>query len=542
MAGEDDVERFFRPRPESAPGAEVPVDERPEGVSVDGVPAPRVAVDARSARRRPGTRSSVAGARRQRRFLMVTGAMSAFVLLTSGGAWAFQGYVLGSLDKINPFAGLGDDRPDGGPKGTMNILVAGVDRRAGLSQSQIRRLKLGRFEGERSDTLMLVHVSRDRDKVSVVSFPRDSLVTIPSHRSNGTEGAKGTRVGARQGKLNWAYTYGGPQLAIETVERSTGIRIDHYVEVNFLGFLKMVDTLGGVDVCTEQPVNDPKSGLVLNAGTTHVNGEQALAYARARYTLPGGSDLGRVERQQRFLASMMKQALSTSTLSDPVKATRFLNATLGAIRIDEKLADELPDLAKQMKNLSTDNVTFTTVPLSDENHMTSIAGSAPQSTVLWDQTRAYDLFRKINRDEPLVERAATPTPTPTRDPNTPTVPPARIPVVVRNAHGTVGLAARAGGDLREVGFPVTVAPGVARRGLTTTTIQYGPGRADSARTLAAAIPGARLKQLPALGDRIQVLVGSDWKGARKVTVAGATPTPSASPRSEPRTATQNVCK
>src|SRR5690606_14307456 len=130
----------------------------------------------------------------------------------------------------------------------------------------------------------------------------------------------------------------------------------HYVEVNFYGFVKMVDALGGVDVCPEQPIGDVKSGLKLPAGKSHLDGMQALAFARARYTLTGGSDLGRIDRQQQFMASMLKQALSTRTLGDPAKSTRFLNAALKSLRVDPELADDLPELADQLKGLSTDKV------------------------------------------------------------------------------------------------------------------------------------------------------------------------------------------
>jgi LCP family protein required for cell wall assembly len=482
---------------------------------------------------------------------MVTATMSAFVLLSSGGAWAFQGFMMGQVQKVDPFQGLGN-RPDAGPRGAMNILVAGVDRREGLRPEQIRRLKLGRFEGERSDTMMLVHLSAGHDKVSVVSLPRDSLVTIPAHRSNGSEGVKGTPVPARPGKLNWAYTFGGSQLTIHTIEQTTGVRVNHYVEVNFLGFIKVVDSLGGVDVCTEQPVNDPKSGLRLPAGRTHVPGEQALAYARARYTLGGGDDLGRIGRQQQFMAALMHQALSGSTLTDPVKATRFLSATLAAVRVDKGLADDSQALLKQMKGLSTDSVAFAGVPLADSNYMTRLNGALPQSTVRWDPQRAQDLFGKLKRDEPLLQPApassssspASPAPSPSRSGNDLTVRPADIQVRVINGVGTRGAARRAASDLSGAGFRPVVVPGTARRtGQQETLIQYGPGRADSARTLAAAIPGARLRRVPSLGDRVQVVVGSSWDGAKKVKAAAAAGgVAQAKDTQPPRTATQNLCK
>ncbi|GAA2085309.1 LCP family protein [Actinomadura alba] len=542
----DPFERYFRPRPNGrqSPADPEPDEGRPEGVIIDDTRSPRVEVGS-SRRRRRGAARSAMNARRQRRFLMVTATMSAFVLLTSGGAWAFQGFVLGQIEKIDPFDGIGN-RPDAGPKGAMNILVAGVDRRDGMKPDQIRRLRLGRFEGERSDTMMLVHLSTDHDKVSVVSLPRDSLVTIPAHRSNGSEGAKGTPIPPRQGKLNWAYPYGGSSLTIETVEQTTGVRVDHYVEVNFLGFIKVVDALGGVKICTEQAIDDPKSGLRLPAGSSHVDGEKALAYARARYTLSGGSDLGRIDRQQQFMSALMSQALSTSTLTDPVKATKFVTAMLKSIRVDKGLADDAQALLRQMKGMSTDSVAFTSVPLADSNYMTPINGSRPQSTVRWDQQGARDLFQKLKRDEPLIRPAApaSPTPSPTKAGNELTVRPADIQVRVLNGVGTRGVARGAAEDLRKVGFDPIVVPGVAKQiGLEQTVVQYGGGRADSAETLAAAIPGAKVKRVPSLGDRVQVIVGSDWDGAKKVQVAGPAGDTGTEPKGpQAKTATQNLCK
>ncbi|MER7545731.1 LCP family protein [Actinomadura sp.] len=541
-ADADPLERYFRPRPGShaAPGGDD--GDGIEGVTIDGMPAPRVTVDGPRGPRRPGRQLSpraAMSARRQKRFLTLTGTMSAFVLLTSGGAWAFQNYVTGMIDKVS-VDGLGKGRD--APKGAMTILVAGVDRREGLTKAQQKAAKLGHEPGERSDTMLLVHVSRDHDSVSVVSLPRDSYVTIPAHRSNGSEGAKGTRVPARPGKLTWAYQFGGPDLTVSTVKQATGVSIDHYVEVNFYGFVHMVDALGGVDVCVEQPVNDAKSGLRLPAGTSHVDGLKALAFARARYALTGGSDLGRIDRQQQFIAAMMKQALSTKTLGDPVKSTKFLNAALKSLRVDEKLADNLPKLADQMKNLSTDDLTFAKVPLADPDYNAVLWNApTPQSTVQWDHGKARDLFTRIRRDEPLARHTAKPSATPTQKPEDElTVPPDDISVRVLNAIGTPGLATKAGGQLRGLGFKVTVAPGVARRGLRTTQIQYGPDRADSARTLAAAIPGAKLKKVPSLGSRLQVMVGADWDGVKKVKVAPS-PSPSSSPAIETGTATSKLC-
>jgi hypothetical protein len=305
----------------------------------------------------------------------------------------------------------------------------------------------------------------------------------------------------------------------------------------------MVDALGGVDVCTEQPIDDVKSGLKLPAGTSHVDGMKALAFARARYTLTGGSDLGRIDRQQQFMAAMLKQALSTKTLGDPVKSTKFLNAALKSVRVDDELADDLPELADQMKNLSTDDMTFAKIPLADPDHQSVLwNATAPQSTVRWDQGKAQDLFTKIRRDQPLAEPAKKPSATPSQKPeNELTVPPEDISVRVLNAIGTPGLATKAGGQLEDVGFDVTVPPGVARRGLQKTQVQYGPDREDSAKTLAAAIPGAKLKKVDSLGTGVQVMVGANWDGVKKVEVTTASPSPSPSTGLETDSATQKLC-
>ncbi|WP_018653499.1 LCP family protein [Actinomadura flavalba] len=537
----DPLERYFRPRPGGAPAGDPGAGV--DGVTVEGAPAPRVSVETPRGPRRPSPelspRAAVA-ARRQRRALMVTGAASAVVLLTSGGAWAFQSYVTGAIDSVS-IGGLGE-----GSSGAMTILVAGVDRREGLTKAQQRAAALGHEAGERSDTMMLVQISKDHDRVSIVNLPRDSYVTIPSHRSNGTEGAKGQRVGARPGKLTWAYQFGGPELTVKTVKEATGVSIDHYVEVNFYGFVSMVDALGGVEVCTEQPINDRRSGLNLPAGKNRLDGLKALGFTRARYTLTGGSDLGRIERQQQFMAAMMKQAMSSRTLSDPVKSTRFLNAALKSLRVDSKLAKNLPGLAQQMKDLSTDQITFAKVPLKDPAHNVMLWNApTPQSTVLWDERRTTDLFGRLREDRPLKDdKPPAPKPSPSQPPEDAlTVPPSDISVRVLNAVGTPGLARRAGGELADAGFRSSVVPGIARRGLATTLIQYGPDREDSARTLAAAIPGAKLKKVAALGSTVQVLVGEDWDGAKKVKV---TPSGAATPATEPDgietdTATRKLC-
>ncbi len=528
-ADSDPQERYFRPRP-GAPGDE-DAGQEGEGVALGAPESTRVELD------RQTHKVSGDGARRQRRGLLTTAAMSAAVLLFSGGGWVFQDYVLGSVRRVDAFDGL-KNRPDSGPEGSMNILLAGVDRREGLTSKQISDLHLGKVGGQRSDTMMLLHISSKHDKVTVVSLPRDSLVTIPSHHSNGSEGAKGTQVGERQGKLNWSYMYGGPTLTVSTVERATGVHIDHYIEVNFLGFLKVVNALGGVTVCTPQAINDPKSGLRLPAGTSNVDGPTALAYSRARYTLTGGSDLGRIDRQQQFMSAVIHKALS-----EPTKFPAFLSASLDAVRADKGLSKgTLTSLAMQMRGMSTDSIAFTTVPLSNSNYMTPLGG-AQQSTVLWDQKSGDALFQEIEDDKPIIQPPKpAPSASASASKNPLTVAPSAIDVRVVNGVGTPGLAAKAAHQLHKVGFGTTVVPG-ARPGTHTTVIQYGTGREDSAKTLKAAIPGATIKHVASLGNRLQVVVGTSWSTPKEVKVATPSTSPGGSDQQiNAKTATQNLCK
>jgi LCP family protein required for cell wall assembly len=519
MAAKDDpFEQYFRPRPAGAEGPGGPVAEDSgtwDAVSIE--PSKPRRVEVRTPRRESAHHARTA--RRKRRSLSITAAASSFVLLSSGAAWAFQDYLNDRIKTVDITVGGNHT----GPKGAMNILLAGVDRRDGMSPSDIRKLHLGREQGARSDTMMLMHVSKDHDKVTIVSLPRDTLVTIPAHG----------KTAAQKGKLTWAYSYGGAQLMKDTVQGLTGITIDHYIEVNFLGFLKVVDAVGGVDICTNIAINDKDSGLKLTPGTHHVDGATALAYARARHGL--GEDIGRMQRQQEFMSALMNQAVGK--IKDPLTGAKFLTAVLGAVRVDAGLKKDMTELADQFKDLSLGNVEFAKVPIADQNH-SDVIGGTRQSTVLLDKAAATDMFRKISNDESLV--APKPAATATAAANPLTVAPSSITVRVRNGVGTTGIAKNASDELTKVGFRASWVTGVfARADTKPTLIRYGPSRADSARTLAAALPGAKLKKVAALGSQIEIIVGSVFPKPKRVTVAGQAATPD---KIETKTATENLCK
>ncbi len=324
--------------------------------------------------------ASSRSARHRRLALLICGALSAVVLLVAGGAWGLTGWVNDTIKRVN--AGTADSATSG----PLNILVAGVDQRTGLTHHQEVMLHVGSDVSTNSDTLMLLHVSADRSQVTVVSIPRDSWVSIPGHGMS---------------KINAAYGLGGPKLMVQTVEQATGLTINHYVEVNFLGFVKIIDSLGGVNLCLPQPVDDAYSGLQLSAGQHHVDGITALAYARDRHSF-ATSDLARIQDQQKLLSTALSAAIRSGLLANPIRLSSFVGAAVSALTVDQGL--NVSALADQMRGLSTQNVRFTTVPLGNYDY------HAPDGEVAvqWDPQAAGALFGKLKNDQNL---APTPTAT-----------------------------------------------------------------------------------------------------------------------------------
>ena len=321
-------------------------------------------------------------ARRRRLGLMICGALSAVVLVVAGGAWGLTGYINDTIKRVD--AGTSDS----GTTGPLNILVAGVDQRTGLTHHQEVVLHVGSDVSTNSDTLMLMHVSADRSRVTVVSIPRDSWVDIPGHGMS---------------KINAAYGDGGPKLMVQTVEQATGLTVNDYVEVNFLGFVKVIDALGGVNICLPFAVNDAYSGLNLSAGVHHVDGITALEYARDRHSF-AASDLARIDDQQQLMATILSKAASTGTLSDPFKLRQVIASVTSAIQVDQGF--NLVSLASQLSGLRPQDVAFTTVPLGNLSYQTPTGESA----VLWDSAAASQLFGQIRADQRPAAVAPPPRP------------------------------------------------------------------------------------------------------------------------------------
>ncbi|WP_338674460.1 LCP family protein [Streptomyces sp. SCSIO 30461] len=376
-----------------------------------------------------------------------------------------------------------------------NILIVGIDSRAGLSADEKRRLHVGGKGCECTDVMMLVHLSEDERRASIVSIPRDSYVQYATPAGSTDPGP--------WAKINGAFKIGRGPLAVRTVEKATGLRVDHYLETGFTGFEQTVDGLGGATVCTDKPLKDENSGLDITAGTHRLDGNGALRYARARHINRPG-DLGRVRRQQRLLASMLEDLTVRGALADPVSTARTARTLLQSVRTDERTS--LTDLVRigwALGRMSPAQTEFATVPISDFDHRVAGVGS----TLLWHKARSRALWEALSADRPITgDTRILPVPRTRAETN-----PAGINVRVDDA--TVAAA------LRRNKFVVTdtSASAPAARPAGPPVITYPAGQEADAATLAAALPGARFKADPRPGDVFDILVGSEPVVVRKVT-------------------------
>jgi len=435
-------------------------------------------------------------ARQRRALLMASGALSALVMLAAGSAWALTSYVNGHLTRVN--AGT-TGTPSSGP---LNILVAGLDERTGLTRRQQLRLHVGRSTGEtNTDTLMVVHVPGDHRYVQVVSLPRDSWVAIPGHGMD---------------KINAALGLGGPQLMVRTVEQITGLTINDYVEVNFLGFVKVIDALGGVNICLPYAVDDSYSGLHMSAGMHHVDGITALEYARDRHSF-ATSDLARIQDQQQIISTALSEAVTSGVLANPVRLESFMSAASAAIKVDQGF--NVVSLADELRGISPSDVTFTTVPLANVNYMTP----GGESAVQWNASAASALFTSMKNDQPPPGVAA-PRRRAKRRPAAHAASRGQVSLDVYNGTLIGGLSAATGTRLAALGFHVDRS-GVdwTSHDLTQTVIQYPAGQLAAAQQVRQVMPGATVQQVSGLA-RLRILLGQ-----RGDTVTAASPSPSSQP-------------
>ncbi|MFJ2948495.1 LCP family protein [Streptomyces sp. NPDC087226] len=335
--------------------------------------------------------------RRRARVLKITGLALAGVLVLGAGAAGWVYWQLNdNIKSVDINSALGDDRPAKAvptpspsataaslPTEPLNILVLGSDSRSG---EENQALGGGDSGGARSDTAMVVHLDAGRTGATVVSIPRDTLVDRPSCP---LEDGESTRA-ASGVMFNTAYEVGGPVCAVKTVETLTDVRMDHYIEIDFSGFARLVNALGGVTVTTEEDIDDDRSHLTLDAGTHHLDGEDALALARTRYGIGDGSDLGRIPLQHQLVKALLEQVARQNLLTSPTRLYDVADTVTGSLTTDTGL-DSLPELtrlAQSLGGLSSDHVTTLTLPvvpaLADPNR---VVADEPEAGELWASLR-----------------------------------------------------------------------------------------------------------------------------------------------------------
>ncbi len=501
---------------------------------------------------RPGAKKPTSRRRTKRRPVILAGRSAAalfavLALVLTGGAYQWQA---SKNDLLRNVAALDPDSRDildpNAQFGDENFLIVGVDSRIGAN-SEMGAGDTTDAEGARSDTVMLVNIPASRKRVVAVSFPRDLAVTPmkceawdpetgkygPVYDKNTGEWSDQYRY--TETKLNSAYSLGGPKCLVKVIQKLSGLSINRFMAVDFAGFSKMVDALGGVDVCSTTPLEDYELGTVLaSAGHQMLDGHSALNYVRARQvTTESNGDYGRIKRQQLFLSSLLRSMISTDTLFSLSKLNNVVNMFIDDTYVDNVRTKDLVDLGQSLQGVAAGRITFVTVPTTG---ITDADGNEEPRT---EDIRA--LFDAIINDDPLpgendknatshvtnadksvpaTAAAATPTstapesadsaqPTVTELVNAITTEPQDVTVRVSNSTAASGLANTASAELAQHGFNV-LDPDDYSTTVQATTVLFSAGNEQAAATVAASFPNARMERVTGLGDVVQVVLGPDF--------------------------------
>lgn len=326
---------------------------------------------------------------RRRKVLRVAAcAFVALVVLGAGAAVYAYVRLNGNIKSVDINRQLGDARPPAATDGSFNLLVLGSDSRSGDNGSLA-----GGATGDtaRSDTAMVVHVSQDHAHAQVVSIPRDTLVDRPAC----TDASGKTAPALKRAMYNSAFETGGAACAVKTTEQLTGLRMDHYVQIDFAGFARVVDAIGGATVTTTVAIHDKDSGLDLPAGEHHLDGQQALAFVRTRHGVGDGSDLGRIELQKQMVKSLLKQAGGAGLFTDPLKAWSLGDTVTRSITTDSALGsvNSLVGLVQELKGIGPDQLGMVTLPV--------VTAPGDPNRVVPQQPQAGQLWAALKADQPL---------------------------------------------------------------------------------------------------------------------------------------------
>ncbi|MGY1804656.1 LCP family protein [Blastococcus sp. SYSU D00922] len=455
----------------------------------------------------------------------VAAVLAVLVLAGSGWGWYLTKVAEASVSRTDAIPDSGNSDVNGSDHAgsEMNLLLVGMDSRDGLTEEQKAQFSTGDADGVlNTDSMMLVHVPADGSAASFVSLPRDTYVDIP---------------GYGEGRLNSAYARGyndnqgsdeesdaaGAQLLVQTVSQFTGLQIDHFAEIDLLGFINLSEIVGGVEVNLCQATSDPLSGANFPAGVQTISGADALKFVRQRHGLPG-TDLDRVVRQQVYIAGMLRNVLSTDLLFDLGKQKQIVERVGSSITFDRGL--DIFDLAAQMQNVQPGNITFQTVPGLTPVRIDGADVLEPSS-----EADVHAFFAALAA-EPAPEQEA-----PAED--VPEVQPADVTVSVLNGSGISGAAATAATALADAGFDAS--SGGNADSTERTTVLHAPGDESAAALVAAQVPGAAVAVDDSLAaGTVQLVIGGDWNGVGQ----GVTPpeeTSGGEPETNERTATDTAC-
>ncbi|MGX4689804.1 LCP family protein [Streptomyces sp. JNUCC 63] len=364
-------------------------------MSAESTPGPGIPEETGNTSPRRRARGRRRKPRTGRRKALTAAAWTAAGIVVLGGTGAGYLYLKlnGNLKTVDINQFLGTDRPTKVDNGSENILVLGSDTRSGGN----RKLGGGTDDGSaRSDTAMIVHVYEGHRKASVVSIPRDTLVDRPEC----TDTKGGTHPAAHNVMFNDSYSIGAAACTVKTVESITGIRMDHYLEVDFSGFRRLIDELGGVPITTTKNIDDPKSHLDLEAGTHTLDGRQALGLVRTRHGVGDGSDLGRIQLQQAFVKALVDQVEQVGLLTNPKKLYDLGNTATKSVTTDSDLGsvNALISFADSLKGIGSSDMTMITMPVRYD--------PANPNRVMAEKAKAKEVWTALKNDQPI-PRAAT---------------------------------------------------------------------------------------------------------------------------------------
>ncbi len=476
---------------------------------------------------------------------LVAAAIAALTLALTGEAWQWSASTNHRLNTINALDPQSRDIVDPNAQyGDEDFLIVGMDSRAGANGE----MGAGDTEdagGARSDTVMLVNIPANRKRVVAVSFPRDLAITpFQCEAWNPDTGEYGPlydpdtkKYGPRyvytETKLNSAFSFGGPKCLVKEIQKLSGLSINRFIAIDFVGFAKMVDALGGVEVCSTTPLKDNELGTVLaHSGRQRIDSKTALNYVRARsVTTENNGDYGRIKRQQLLLSSLLRSLISQDTFFSLNKLDNIVNTFIKNSYVDNVKTKHLVQLGQSVQGMSAGHVSFVTVPtgVTDEN------GDEPPRT---SDMRA--LFDAIINDDPLPGEndlnatsspptksltSKTPQSSPSAEPHPEqvqavTTAPSGITVQVSNSTAKSGLAATASTQLKHHGFKLKT-PGDYPSSLKSTTVFFSPGNEQAAATVAATLTNPKVKRVTGIGQVVQVVLGSDFSSVGAPPPAGS---------------------